>query len=194
MPNIKGVILAGGQSSRMGQDKANLNRDHRDMFRYTLDQLENMKLNGIVVSRNDTQVLPLNSLPLITDLYPQAGPLGGIHAISQKVNADGVLIVPIDMPMLVTEDLQRLVNVGSQLNKPAYFKDTFLPLYLPLNPCVRDYLEKVVLGKINNRSVRALCDYFGGIPLQAQSTERLLNTNTPQQWQEAKDRLAESPC
>ncbi len=191
MLNIKGAILAGGQSSRMGQDKALLSRDHRDMFTYTLEQLENMHLNGIVLSRNASQVTRLSSLPLIQDQHPELGPLGGIHAIASQVKADAVLIVPIDMPLLTTDDLEKLVSVGTMFHKPVYFSDNYLPLFLPLNGQVRTYLEQVVSGNIGNRSVRGLCNRFGGIPLQPLNTGRLQNTNTPQQWQAVQEKLVD---
>ncbi len=219
MLNIKGVVLAGGESSRMGRDKAQLKRDHRDMFSYTVEQLSNMELNGIVLSRssnqlknsaqttktgNVTQIVRLSPLPVIEDVIednrPKLGPLGGIYSVAQLVKSAAILIVPIDMPMLSTDDLTRLALVGSQFHKPVYFENHYLPLYLPLNEQTRTYLEQVVSGKIKNRSVRGLCNHFGGIPLQAPNSERLHNTNTPQQWQAVQeilfknDHTAEAPA
>ncbi len=198
MLNIKGVVLAGGESSRMGRDKAQLKRDHRDMFSYTVEQLSNMEINGIVLSRSanqlvetkkNTQVVQLSPLPVIEDIYPKLGPLGGIHSVAQIVKSAAILIVPIDMPMLSTDDLTRLALVGSQFHKPVYFENNYLPLYLPLNGQTRTYLEQVVSGKIKNRSVRGLCNHFGGIPLQAPNSDRLHNTNTPEQWQAVQEIL-----
>ena len=192
MLTIKGAILAGGQSSRMGQDKALLSRDHRDMFSYTLEQLENLHLNGIVLSRNAEQVERLSSLPLIADQHAQLGPLGGIHAIAQNITADAVLIVPIDMPLLTSDDLEKLISVGCTFHKPVYFKEHFLPLFLPLTQQVRDYLADVVSGKNDDRSARGLCNYFSGIPLMALNKNRMVNTNTPQQWRAIKQQLKDN--
>lgn len=189
MQTIKGVILAGGQSSRMGQDKALLSRDHRDMFSYTLEQLENLNLNGIVLSRNAQQTERLNSMPLIVDTHSELGPLGGIHAIVQQVKADAVLIVPVDMPLLTTSDLERLISAGRTFHLPVYFEQNYLPLFLPITTEVRTYLEEVVDGKNGDRSVRGLCNHFSGIPLAPLNKEHLVNTNTPQQWQLVKQQL-----
>ena len=194
MLNIKGVVLAGGESNRMGTDKALLKRDHRDMVNYTVEQLENMALNGIVLSRNTpqepTQVVRLSPLPVIKDLYPKLGPLGGIHAVVKSIKADAILIVPIDMPLLRTDDLNQLVSTGCQFHKPVYFDEYYLPLYLPLNDQIRTYLDEVVSGKIKNRSVRGLCNHFGGIPVQPLNCNSLHNTNTPKQWQAVQALLA----
>jgi len=188
---IKGAILAGGQSSRMGQDKALLNRDHRDMFSYTLEQLENLHLNGVVLSRNESQTQRISSMPLITDSHPELGPLGGIHSIVQNVKCDAVLIVPVDMPLLTTDDLQKLVTAGRNFHVPVYFERNYLPLYLPITDPVKEYLLSVVQGENENRSVRGLCNYFSGIPLSPLNKNHLVNTNTPEQWQLVQNSIKE---
>ncbi len=188
---IKGAILAGGQSSRMGQDKALLNRDHRDMFSYTLEQLENLNLSGVVLSRNAQQTQRISSMPLITDTHPELGPLGGIYSIVENIKCDAVLIVPVDMPLLTTDDLQKLISAGRNFHVPVYFEKNYLPLFLPINNSVKEYLKSVADGENQNRSVRGLCNYFSGIPLSPLNQDHLVNTNTPEQWQLVQNSLKE---
>ena len=191
MINLQGLILAGGQSSRMGEDKALLSRDHRDMFAYIDDQLTPLKLDKINISRNASQIPRLSSYQVIADQVIGQGPLGGIHAAAHSIKADGLLIVPIDMPFITTRDLQMLINMGRLQCKPVYFNDCYLPLFLPLNDDVRHYLNDVVSGKIQRRSVKAMCQHFGAIALQPTHNDHLVNTNTPQQWHQAKQYLAQ---
>ena len=188
---IDGVLLAGGQSSRMGQDKALLPRDHRDMFFYTLDNLECLRLKQIYISRNPSQLSYLTRRPVVQDTHKQLGPLGGIHAVTQKSRADGLLIVPIDLPLLEVRDLEKIVAMGEVMHKPVYFAEHYLPLYLPLTQPVRDYLNDVVSGKMKSKSVKALCRHFQGIALSPDNQDRLQNTNTPEQWLAAKLELME---
>jgi len=191
MLNIEGLILAGGMSSRMGQDKALMCRDHRDMFAYIDDQLSALKLNNINISRNASQIPRLSPYKVIADQVIGQGPLGGIHAAAQCIHADGLLIVPIDMPFITSSDLKMLITVGRMQRKPVYFDDCYLPLFLPLNDEVRHYLNDVLSGKIKQRSVKAMCRYFDAIPLQPKHHDHLVNTNTPQQWHQAKEYLAQ---
>lgn len=183
---IDGVILAGGLSSRMGQDKALLTRDHRDMFFYTLDTVQALSLSDIFISRNPSQVSYLTRLTTVSDQFQNLGPLGGIHAIAQQSHADALLIVPIDLPLLETKDLEKLISMGEVMHKPIYFHDHYLPLFLPLNDTTRNYLNDVVTGQVTSKSVKAMCRHFQGISLSPDNQGRLQNTNTPEQWLAAK--------
>ena len=188
---IDGVVLAGGQSSRMGQDKALLNRDHRDMFFYTLDSLESLPLNEIFISRNPSQVSYLTRRRVIVDKYVNQGPLGGVHAVAQYSDADALLIFPIDLPLLEPKDLKKIMSMANLSGQPVFFEHHYLPILLPLNQEVRDYLTDVVSGRIKTRSVKALCNRFNGIKISPDNVERLQNTNTPEQWLAAKLELME---
>lgn len=189
--NIDGVLLSGGQSSRMGQDKSLLPRDHRDMFFYTLDNLECLNLNQIFISRNPSQLSYLTRSPVVADIHKEMGPLGGIHAVAQRSKAQALLIVPIDLPLLEVRDLEKIVAMGEVMHQPVYFTEHYLPLFLPLTGAVRDYLNDVVSGKIKSKSVKALCRHFNGIALSPDNQGRLQNTNTPEQWLAAKLELME---
>lgn len=189
--NIDGVLLSGGQSSRMGQDKSLLPRDHRDMFFYTLDNLECLNLKQIFISRNPSQLSYLTRKPIIADIHKNLGPLGGIHAVAQRSQAQALMIVPIDLPLLEVRDLEKIVAMGEVMHKPVYFTEHYLPLFLPLTQAVRDYLNDVVSGKIKSKSVKALCQKFEGIALSPDNQGRLQNTNTPEQWLAAKLELME---
>lgn len=188
---IDGAVLAGGRSSRMGQDKALLARDHRDMFFYTADLLEQLPLQQKFVSRNPHQVSYLTRWPVVADTLPNQGPLGGIQAVAERSEGDAILVVPIDLPLLESRDLNQLIALGRLHHRPVHFLDHYLPLFLPLTPEVRDYLNDVVSGKIRQRSVKALCQHFDAIALNPDNEERLCNTNTPEQWQAAKQLIAQ---
>jgi molybdopterin-guanine dinucleotide biosynthesis protein A len=192
---IDGVILAGGQSSRMGQDKALLTRDHRDMFFYTLDSLQELPLNQIFISRNPSQISYLTRLQVVPDQYQNLGPLSGIYSVAQHTHADAILVVPIDLPLLEPRDLKKIMSMASDPShdgeQPIYFEDNYLPILLPLTDNVRDYLSDVVSGRIKTRSVKALCRQFNGIAISPDDIDRLQNTNTPEQWLAAKLELME---
>ena len=186
MHMIDGILLAGGRSSRMGQDKALLRRDHRDMFFYILDTMEPLPLDTIYISRNRDQIRYLTRHPMICDLHEKLGPLGGIYSVMLKSQCDGFLIVPVDLPLIETPDLSRLFKKGCEENKPVHFEHHFLPLYLPNTHTIRQYISQVISGEIQNRSIKSLCRQFDAITLQPNDVTRLSNTNTPDQWREAE--------
>ncbi len=186
MYTIDGILLAGGLSSRMGQDKALLRRDHRDMFFYILDTMEPLPLKNILISRNQGQIQFLTRHQVIQDIYKQQGPLGGIFSVLQKSHVDGVLIVPVDLPLIETIDLNYLLKAGSEGNNPVHFDNHYLPLYLPNTQNVRQYLKDVMDGTIKNRSIRNLCRHFNAVAISPKDEDRLSNANTPDQWRDAE--------
>ena len=186
MHMIDGILLAGGRSSRMGQDKALLRRDHRNMFFYILDTLEPLPLETIYISRNHDQIRYLTRHPMVSDLHQKLGPIGGIYSVMLRSQSDGFLIVPVDLPLIETPDLNRLFKKGCELNKLVHFEDHFLPLYLPNTYEIQRYIESVINGDIQTRSIKGLCRQFNAITLKPSDENRLSNTNTPDQWREAE--------
>src|SRR6185436_15085189 len=69
-------ILAGGASRRMGTDKAQLSLHGATMLENTAEILRSISATVTVVGR-DIKHQQLNS---VSDIYPQWGALGGVHA------------------------------------------------------------------------------------------------------------------
>lgn len=168
-----GVVLAGGKSSRMGTDKAQLLRGQQPMLAFCEQLLSECGVKEIRISRNIEQG--------IRDVFPECGPLGGIYSSIRDLNNTAVLILPVDMPLLNAEDLRQLIAQGERFKVPTYYQDCYLPLYLPVNEQVIDYLHQQ-LSHNGNLKVRGLAEQFGGRALPSLGLANLINTNTPQQW------------
>jgi molybdopterin-guanine dinucleotide biosynthesis protein A len=182
-----GVILAGGLSSRMGSDKAELRRGDSSMLAFCQAVLEDAQIGDIHISRNVGEG--------IKDIFEQCGPLGGIYSVLKTVSSSSaepfsavlsfaVIVVPVDMPLLQAEDLSQLIEHGQKINRPVCFADCYLPLYLPVNIEVINYLEDQ-LSNDGNLKIRGLIKRFDGVELAHQNQSLLVNTNTPQQWQQS---------
>ena len=179
-PSVTGIVLAGGQSSRMGTDKAELVRDGVTMLDFTRGLLAEAGVNRVVVSRNRGEG--------IRDIHADCGPLGGIHAALMQVDSPAVLIVPVDMPLLQADILSNLIRAGQAHKRPLCYNDCYLPLYLPVTSEIRHYL-KDQLDNDGNRKVRGLLNAFDGIELTRTDEQSMINTNTPLQWQRSQDQL-----
>jgi molybdenum cofactor guanylyltransferase len=99
---LSAAILAGGQSSRMGRDKAliPLPPDGIPMIEVVLSQLRAVA-NDVLIVANDDRLAHLG-LRIVPDHYPGTGTLGGIHAALQSALNDHCLVVACDMPFLNT--------------------------------------------------------------------------------------------
>lgn len=206
--DITAVLLAGGQSSRMGTDKALLLRrpmqDHQSQAKtsssaaqnqlsYMLGLLSGFGLKQTILSRNEqggsTSKYYSGSVIKIPDNFSALGPLAGIEAamkisLNQPDRSKALLIIPVDLPLLTAETLQCLLTHGQTRQQACYFKHHYLPLFLPINDTLLTDVQNNLLTQ-KNLSIRALCQQQQAQELTAPHTEPLTNTNTPLQWQQA---------
>lgn len=164
-----GVVLAGGLSSRMGQDKAQLTRTQNavsstnlstiqaatkstsNMLDFSKQLLADAGIKDIVVSGDNHQ---------IPDLVPQAGPVGGIYSVLAHFIAKGpehlqpkaFLILPVDLPLMTPAAISQLRLKGELSNKATFFQDSqqqvhHIPLYLPNNAFLKLFLSQAFQGE-----------------------------------------------
>ena len=107
---ITGVILAGGQGSRMGGlDKGLLVLQGRPLVEHLLDALQ-PQVDAILISANRNQArYQQYQHPVISDeLSGYQGPLAGFAAAMQHATTPYVLIVPCDAPVIAPDTTARL--------------------------------------------------------------------------------------
>ncbi len=103
---MNGFVLAGGQSRRMGRDKALLEIDDTTLLQHMLDKLHGLGLNPrICGSRPDLA----RFAEVVEDNFPQTGPLAGIEAALAVSDAELNLFVPVDLPGIPQEFLRWLI-------------------------------------------------------------------------------------
>jgi molybdopterin-guanine dinucleotide biosynthesis protein A len=104
---IGGYVLAGGRSSRMGTDKALLQLAGKPLIAHALAKLRRICLDVYILSGNPAHA---SYAPLVTDLHPNCGPLGGIEAALTHSAHDWNLILPVDIPFLPTAFLDHWIG------------------------------------------------------------------------------------
>src|SRR6202522_2767828 len=94
----QGFVLAGGRSTRMGQDKALLQVGGRSLVDLALDKLRSIAVAAprIAAARSDLS----SYAPVLPDLHPGCGPLSGIEAALAATGQPLNLFLPVDMPLL----------------------------------------------------------------------------------------------
>jgi molybdopterin-guanine dinucleotide biosynthesis protein A len=106
--NISAVLLAGGESRRMGKDKATLLFRERALWQIQFDLLRTLQPEEIFVSaRTDPPWRP-SDVQFVSDEQPSRGPLSGLSATLARISTDHLLALAIDMP-LMTENYLRLI-------------------------------------------------------------------------------------
>lgn len=175
-----GVVLAGGLSSRMGEDKANLLRNQQNMLSYSKQLLHSCKVDDVVVSGDQHDIV---------DCYKALGPLAGIYSVVEAKKPQALLILPIDLPLITSSALVKLKQVGELTKKATYYQSSFLPMYLPVNAFTELSLSNIFQNISSNSkgpSMRQFISTIAHTELTPDNTQQLFNCNTPSEWQQAK--------
>lgn len=183
---IIGILLAGGQSRRMGSDKAELNINGQSQLERTQKLLEQAGCKQVFISRNSSEG--------IADIYFNQGPLAGVHAVLSQPQLPQnclALVVPVDMPLLTTKVLTELINQAKASNLNSYFEYCFLPCALHIDSNSKADIEQRLLNQ--QRSVKGYLMHSGAAVFASHSTRPLINTNTPSEWQQACHELQNNP-
>nr|WP_216600876.1 molybdenum cofactor guanylyltransferase [Alteromonas sp. 07-89-2] len=150
---LVGLVLAGGQSRRMGQDKALMRYQGRTLIDNAALLLQSASCDKVLISRN--------ALGFLNDKIEDAGPLSGVHAVldalSQSDNHNGnpceLLVLPVDMPQMTPELLRILVSRGREAEKACYVEKRFLPFYLPVTQDTKALLANYLVEQSKRRVV-----------------------------------------
>ncbi len=109
-PAITAFILAGGKSTRMGADKAFITLDGRTLLARALNVARSVTPDVRIVG-DPQKFSPF--APTVEDIFPNCGPLAGIHAALRSSHTDLNLILAVDVPFVSPELLQYLLKRAS---------------------------------------------------------------------------------
>jgi molybdenum cofactor guanylyltransferase len=177
IPSIEAFLLAGGESSRMGRNKALLELNGEPLIQRAANLLTAL-VSSISLVISATQ--PANSkntdpysnfgLPTLVDSWPSAGPLGGIATALAAAQSKSCLILACDMPFLTREWLTFLLDQSarseSENSKPI---DVIIPeTNRGLEPLCAIYRATCapILAATLDRGVRKVTDALSGLNLQ----------------------------
>ena len=105
---ISAVLLAGGESRRMGRDKATLQWRGRPLWEWQIEKLRALRPEKILLSaRSDVPWRPAD-VELILDVPPSRGPLSGLASALASTETDHLLALAVDMPFMIVVHLRAL--------------------------------------------------------------------------------------
>lgn len=180
--NTSAILLAGGYSSRMGTDKAELLWNGMRLIEYQAARLKALGIGEVLISGYAKSVEGTRFVP---DIYPHRGPLSGIHAGLLASANPRSLVLSVDTPLVPGETLAALTELHLLGTSPI----TVLSHGGELEPLIGVYdsvlsasAEQILQG--SRSSVRLLFEYGGYARFEYAGDERLLHgCNTPQEFE-----------
>jgi len=180
------VLLAGGQSTRMGTDKGFLILNHSS-FSNQLVQLGNIISNQVFVSVGSHNRELYKELDVVTvlDVKPEKGPMGGIISVLPLIKTKWFMVVSVDTPLVTKEIISELWG-----NKTG-FEAVVFESKNRIHPLVGLYQtnSKAVWQKAfteNKLKVTTLVESLNVNKVAAtkKTIEQLKNINTPKEYEE----------
>ena len=106
--DVSAVLLAGGESRRMGTDKATFLFRGKPLWQVQLETLRRLQPAEIFLSAKTDPLWRPADVQFVADLPPSCGPLSGLAASLAKFDTAHLLALAIDMPFM-TEDYLRSI-------------------------------------------------------------------------------------
>ncbi|MDD5577964.1 MAG: molybdenum cofactor guanylyltransferase [Methylobacter sp.] len=146
---VTGVVLAGGLARRMNyQDKGLINYRGRPLVSYAIAALTAIVDQVIISANRNLEQYQQFAVPVMTDLTGSFdGPLAGLLTAMIHTDADVLIVMPCDSPLIKTEHLQKLLDLRAEVDADVAvafdgkrLHPVFLAIKTTLQPGLQDYL------------------------------------------------------
>ncbi|WP_288446966.1 NTP transferase domain-containing protein [uncultured Chryseobacterium sp.] len=191
LPQLNGLVLAGGKSVRMGNPKDKINWHGKEQKYHAADLLAPF-CDEVYISCRQDQLENFNSeYNALTDTFLQMGPFGGILSALRSQRDKAWLVVACDLPLLDKNSLEFLIQSRDPEKAATTYESPFDGLPEPLitiwepksYPLLLNFLGT---GNTCPRKVLLNSDTF---ILKPANPDALMNVNTPEDMKKAQELL-----
>lgn len=205
--NLIGIVLIGGQSSRMGKDKSQLTVSssilrhnslsaatsaegrtvHNDRKQMTFTELAHSKLKCYVdvvyysINKNQENLSLENT---ILDEHDEEGPVSGIIS-ALRATQKSIVVLGVDMPLVTKQSIKNLIkHRNCDLLTTTYYNansnkwEPMLSIWeIETLPCLEEYFDN------GGRSIQTFLNQFGNQRVQITNEHEFTNVNTAEDLQ-----------
>ena len=196
--NILGIILAGGKSSRFGEDKSTAKLGNKTLLDHTVSKIENEFNEILVISNNKDFNFKNNKIHILGDcIEGQLGPLVGILTAMKWVTKNKkkykwIASFPCDTPFFDIKLISELKIKVKETSKKLIFLNSNKKRHNIFGLWSMDLIE-ILEKDIKNsfRKVELWADKVGyeNININEEKFDRFLNINTKKDLEKAKENL-----
>lgn len=183
MINSTAVILAGGKSSRMGQNKALLKLEEKTLIEIMLEKVSDF--DEIFISSNEPDLYTFTGVTVIMDQDKGFGPLQGILSCLAKSKYEQISVLPCDAPLIPKELPQYILEQSNGYDATiATYNSNNEPLIATYNKSIMPILSELHsqgIGKVGMAFAKCNTNYveLDRISTFGDPKKYLLNTNDP---------------
>lgn len=112
LKQINGIILSGGQSLRMGKDKALMKVGEKTIIEIIIEKLKPF-CEEIIISADDVEKYYKFGSKVVPDKYKDSGPLAGIYSSLLESNTEKNFIISCDLPLVSSGLIKQLIEMNS---------------------------------------------------------------------------------
>lgn len=183
------MVLAGGQSRRMGRDKGALAWGEYDILGSLLARLLPLSDDVMVISNVAREISPL--VRQFPDLISGKGPLSGIHAGLVHARHDLVFVTACDVPFLMPEIIPDIVQSAKGKDASVViYKEKLEPLFACYHKrCSSIIAELLIKEQYRITDLLARINWEPVENLESFDECCFMNINTPQEYETAKELL-----
>lgn len=183
--NFSMIVLAGGKSSRMGTDKADLTIGDKTFLQIQIEKGRQLGIQDVQVSGYRGANC---DIPVTPDRFPDKGPLGGLESCLRKAKHEKCLVLSVDVPLVPVEELENLLKASSQNATILKNGGKEQPLIAVYDRSLADAMLAEILG--GKGSVFAFLNKTGYTVYEsAAPAECFLNVNCPEAYGEMKKKI-----
>jgi molybdenum cofactor guanylyltransferase len=111
--NMTGIILSGGKSTRMGQNKSLLKIGEITAIERIVNLMKSI-FPKLILSTNTPDEYKFLGLEMVSDIYENAGPIAGIHAGLKVSKTQKNFIISCDMQLMTEDVIEFLIDFETE--------------------------------------------------------------------------------
>lgn len=123
--DITGIILSGGRSTRMGENKSLLVLNEKSVIEQVLDKMQEI-FSRVILITNQTKEYEFLKVEMFEDVFKYQGPLAGIHSGLYHTTTEKNFIISCDLPLMTKEMIEFIVDYETDKSITVTRADGFI--------------------------------------------------------------------
>lgn len=184
---ITGIVLCGGESSRMGSDKAFLQYHNTEQYRHIANFFSDKNI-PVIISCNEQQAKKIEKeyTTLIDDeLYKNNGPISGLLTAFKNNPDESFILVGCDYPLVNQDHIKKLVSLSQHgYDAICYVRKSNLTINEPLITFYNNSFKEKLFTSFNsgNTSLKKVLDEVNTFKIIVEDDLFLKSFDTPEDF------------